>query len=635
MKRPAFLLIIVGLFCIFCSDYNPFENPVNVNMEIIAAKSSIHADSSLSIFTTESLTVVATVRENIDSFTVSAEGNRYWEDTTVAAPISAGEYAFRFSYPDTGDIKITLNTYRNNGDVIPVEFSLNVTSPLAQNSITVEGGTPLSLLSPPVGDNDVIYNWKFQKQDGQPLVLSYPYNSYNTQITDVLSGNTGYLWVEDSLGNKSPEALFNYSYIDTTGPVILCINQGISGDTIVTGAGSFVFKVECNDNLGIGGALVNNTLFTDSTVNIKSTVYYKTFTNMDTLSTYFVAVVKAWDTDNNENTKTFYIRYDINGPKEIILIKNPPYNPYTTDKAFYDIIAAISNPEDDSVIVTINHIEAGSIVNLDTLAGHAEKTVTYTASLQLGSNAIEIAVIDTGNNIIARDTVKLEYISGNEDKVPPYINKIVVNGTEGESHFIPGDLAILELEAYDEHMDSVVINSKLKIEESKYLWKDTLALNGEPQYFFIHLNDSSGNYTNDTVFVMRNYLPIITPAVSWPRTLILGKPWSQTFSVYDADGDSVYIAHVPEVGSTLPDSGSITFTPLGQNASMLTGQVRSQIQANRSTNTMKHTLLLLTGSNIMPTPGTLLLRIPPRPNLINFLSSCLQELIRQTTVFWT
>ena len=89
-------------------------------------------------------------------------------------------------------------------------------------------------------------------------------------------------------------------------------------------------------------------------------------------------------------------------------------------------------------------------------------------------------------------------------------------------------------------------------------------MNGELQYFFIHLNDSSGNYTNDTVFVMRNYLPIITPAVSWPRTLILGKPWSQTFSVYDADGDSVYIAHVPEVGSTLPDSGSITFTPLGQ-----------------------------------------------------------------------
>ena len=185
-------------------------------MEIVADKSSIHADGSLSVFTTESLTVVATVRENIDSFTLSAEGNRYWEDTLIAAPISTGEYTFRFSYPDTGDIKISLNTYRNNGDVIPVEFSLNVTSPLAQNSITVEGGTPFSLSTPPVGDNDVMYNWKFQKQDGQPLVLSYPLSSNNIQISDILSGNTGYLWVEDSLGNTSPEEVFNYIYIYTT-----------------------------------------------------------------------------------------------------------------------------------------------------------------------------------------------------------------------------------------------------------------------------------------------------------------------------------------------------------------------------------------------------------------------------------
>lgn len=564
MKRSVFLLTIVGLFWIFCSDYNPFENPANVNMEIVANKTSIHADSSLSVFTTESLTVIATVRENIDSFTLSALGNRFWEDTAIAAPIAAGEYTFRFSYPDTGNIKITLNTYRRNGDVIPIEFSLNVVSPLAQNSITVEGGTPLTLSTPPVGDNDIMYNWKFQKQDGQPLVLSYPFSSNNTQITDVLSGNIGYLWVKDSIGNKSPEALFNYSYLDTTGPVIICINQGKTGDTIVTGAGSFVFKVECNDNLGIGGALVNSTFFSDSTVNIKSTIYYKTFTNMDTLSTYYVAVVKAWDTDNNESTKTFYIRFDINGPKEVILIKNPPYSPYETGKVFYDIIAAITNPKDDSVFVTVHHYETGSMVTLDTLTGHGEETVTYTASLQTGSNTIEIAVLDTGNSVIAKDTAKLTYKSGSVDNNPPFINKTWVNGIEGKSHFIAGDLAVLEVEAFDEHMDSMVINGKLKTGVSKYLWRDSLALTGMQQYFFIHCNDSSGNYTKDTIKVRQNFLPIITPAVSWPRTLILGKPWSQIFSVYDTDGDSVYVHHVPDPGSTLPDSGSITFAPMGQ-----------------------------------------------------------------------
>jgi hypothetical protein len=140
----------------------------------------------------------------------------------------------------------------------------------------------------------------------------------------------------------------------------------------------------------------------------------------------------------------------------------------------------------------------------------------------------------------------------------------MVNDVEGRQHFIAGGLAILSLEAFDEHMDSVVINGRLKKEESKFQWKDTLALSGEQQYFFIHLNDSSGNATNDTVKVQRNYLPIIYPPVTWPRTLVLGKPWSKTFSVSDADGDSINVIHYPAPASQLPDSGAITFTQRSQ-----------------------------------------------------------------------
>ena len=54
-----------------------------------------------------------------------------------------------------------------------------------------------------------------------------------------------------------------------------------------TGAKTFNFKIECNDGLGVSGAVINDSLnFNDSTVNIKSTLYYKIFEAMDTLFSY-------------------------------------------------------------------------------------------------------------------------------------------------------------------------------------------------------------------------------------------------------------------------------------------------------------------------------------------------------------
>ncbi len=275
----------------------------------------------------------------------------------------------------------------------------------------------------------------------------------------------------------------------------------------------------------------------------------------------FTAVVKAWDTDTNENSRTYYIRYDINGPKEIIFIKYPPQNPYTTNQSTYNIVATIFNPEGESVIVTITHIESGTSAALDTLNGGAEQDASYSASLLLGSNTLIISVHDTGSTVIAKDTVGITYTTGNiVDVIPPYISSITVNGEEGKSHFIAGDYAYLELEAIDENMDSVVINNVLKSPVNQYVWKDTLALTGAPQYFIIHLTDSSGNTTDDTAMVRKNSLPVISSTVSWPKTLIIGRQWSTTFTVNDDDGDSIFIDHVAHIGSSIPQHGVQLFS---------------------------------------------------------------------------
>ncbi len=597
MKRFLLFFFLVIVIWTFCSDYNPFKNPTNVNIVVLEQKTTlkINTINHFSIFTTETLTVAATVKEKVDSFTVVAEGNRYWQRKSFIAPISSGEIMFLFSYSDTGQRKVTLNTYRDNGDVIPLEFSLVITSPLLQEALIVESGRICSLSTPPVGDNDVTYFWHFQKDNSRPFILSYPDALYPVQINDVLIGNTGYLWVEDDSGNISPEVTFSYSFVDTTGPVILCVNEGIKGDTVVTGASSFIFKIECYDGLGIGSALVNDGLFTDSTVNIKSTAYYKTFIAMDTLTSYFPAIVKSWDNGNNESIDTLYIRYDINGPKEVIFIRYPPQNPYTTNQDSYTIFATIFNPVSDSIVVKIEHVETGTSLFLDTLIGNAEKDVTYTAALQAQSNTIVIYVLDKDSltNILAKDTVSIIYTTGIiEDKTPPYIHSVKVNGKEGKSHFIAGSNSYLELEASDEHMDSAFINGELKQEVAKYVWKDTMVLNGAQQFFIIHLVDSSNNTTDDTVRVQRNYLPVIDPLVSWPRTLVIGQPWHTIFMVNDEDGDSVDITHEAGINSSLPDSGAVTFTQLTMRRWMVQWKGSSSI-SNQSVNQLFNTQVVL------------------------------------------
>ncbi len=568
MKHSFFIILFAALLWLFCSEYNPFENPANINVVVVAEKSSLQRDSATNIFTTETLTVIATVREKIDSFTIHAPTNRYWTKQTITAPIADGEYIFLFSYNDSGSATVLLNTYRNNGDIIPQEFSLKINNPLAQSPITIEQGTDFVLSTPAVSDFDTRYHWKFFKESGQPLTFSNATSNYTAQINEPLSGDTGYLWVEDTAGNTSPLTPFTYSTIDTTGPVILCLNKGPIGDTLISGAGTFVFKVECNDGQGIGGALINNENFSDSTLNIKATTYYKTLFNLDTLSGYFLVAVNAWDAKNNHRRDTFFIRYDSNGPKEIITLKNPPTSYYTTNQNPFTIVATVFNPLDTSVTVTIHHREYDSTHLIDTIVKETEQDISFATSLQQGTNTLFINVLDTSNSVIAKDSVFLTFTSGTiVDSIPPFINRITVNGKEGRQHFLPENYAVLALEAFDEQMDSVLINNTLKSAEPghRFLWKDTLALNDSTQFFYIHLIDKMGNRTFDTVEVQRNNLPKITTPVSWPRTLVVGRPWYKEFNVADPNRDLVSIIHYPDPKSALPEPGAITFSQIGPN----------------------------------------------------------------------
>lgn len=551
------------LWWLSCSDqYNPFDNPGNVNIVILESGSSIYTKETITIFTTELLTIIPTVREHIDSFTVATNTNRFWNDTILHAPVKELQYIFRFSYINPGTKKITITNYRDNGDIVPQTFTVQVVSPLIQNDVHGAENDTVSLYTPSVGDDDVQYNWGFERSIGSPLVVPCTTSDYRWKIGLVGIGK-GRLWVSDISGNVSPSIDFAYNFIDTTGPTIIVLNKGAKGDTVATGINTFNFAVQCIDVSGIAGTLINDTLFDDEIVNTDHNVYHKLFSDMSTVDTAIQTIIRSWDNDNNINIDTFYIVYDPEGPTEIIKIRYPQHDPYTTTNKTYTLVAQINNTTDDTIVIALNHNEQSIDIFIDTLVSGEKKELQYTAQLAPDNNVITFYALrkDSLPHIFDRESSTIIYKTGTiEDVTAPYIVSTRVNGKKGRFHYVSRDTAYLELIATDEHMDVVLINGKKRNEVSKNVWVDTLILNGVQQFFSLYLSDTSNNFIIDTVWVQRNNLPEISPPLDLPQSLILGKTWLKYFNVTDVDGDVVSLRHRAAVNSIFPDTNAVTFS---------------------------------------------------------------------------
>ncbi len=137
-------------------------------------------------------------------------------DSTVRARpspvIPAVAFAFYLSFVDTGWQKVTVNTFRKNGDKASVDYLLFCTSPLRQDSIGGDYGDSVLLKTQPVSDGDVVYHWDF----GDGMVFEKNKPADKVQIASFLSGKAGFLWVSDNSGkSNSPKTQFSFSFRDT------------------------------------------------------------------------------------------------------------------------------------------------------------------------------------------------------------------------------------------------------------------------------------------------------------------------------------------------------------------------------------------------------------------------------------
>ncbi len=402
----------VILFAGCVHDYDPFENYSNANVVVSGTPGPklIRNGDSLSVFATETLQVFTTVREKIDSFRVTATGNRYFTDSVLRPPFSV-DYSLLFSFYDTGWASIGITTYRSNNTSVSLPLvKVFAYSPLKQKDVDTVFGTPYLLKTLPVGDDDVLYVWAFGKDTVKRIgtdSIFIPYSDLAHAVVGQL--DTGYLFVSDfSETTLSPKSPFTYLFFKPAPPKIKCTNKvGLSHDTVVTGSDTLVFQFQVTDSSGQGVSVAVNGILVqanDTTGNVytyhETYLGMKAFTNQKAKAVTVTAVDKLGDS----TLATFYLCYESSGPQgDLALIKlaNPTTPALTTriDTLLYDLTVYNYTGDTTTVTTTVTG-PAGKqtgILPIYVFSDSSHKCPWF-VPLGIGSNAIhtQVSIISRG-----------------------------------------------------------------------------------------------------------------------------------------------------------------------------------------------------------------------------------------------
>lgn len=429
--RVLCLVLFAGFLLQCAKDYNPFENYSNANALVLPSASSkaISDSSTLTIFTTETLAVYTSVREKIDSFRVAATGNMYFGDTVIGPPFTKGNYLFQLSYADTGRVSVNVTTYRSNRDSssLVTPLSWYVRSPLWQDSIHKILGSPCTLSTAPVGDDDVLYVWAL----GKDTVVGITSNTYPDPYPllrhiQVGKTDTGYLWVTDLHEEfRSPAVMFTYLFYQPSPPKIKCTNKEVHGDTVITGDDTLTFTFQVIDSSGQGLDSVNVSGTRPQTSD--SVTFYTTFVGMNQYSIQNpkVATITATNKIGQTTDSTFYLCYEATGPHGdlvVFTLVNPPGPTLTTrlDTLLYTV--DVVNYSQNAVSVsTVVHGAGGKQTSLTPIYSFSDSVhkCTWLVPLALGSDTIQTEAAIPERDYSAETTLVIQRSLLAPDTTPP------------------------------------------------------------------------------------------------------------------------------------------------------------------------------------------------------------------------
>ncbi|MBD3393860.1 MAG: hypothetical protein GF410_17760 [Chitinivibrionales bacterium] len=561
----------VAALCLHCAQkYNPFSDSDNAGISIVYA--SMEDGDTVRVFSAETLTVIVTVKELMEEIAVYAGHNRFFDDADTVIESSLFErepFTFRFSFYDTGWQAIRIVARRRNGTTAADTISLFVASPLSQNDIVANEGDSVVLSTPPVGDNDVTYHWRF----GTSTEYTSRACSAGVALSAAVLAGQGLLWVSDGT-HHSPVDTFVFSLTDTVAPHIRVYNQGYQGrDTVLTGDTVFSFKVRITDGaeLGVDSASVNGAAF-DGAYN---GVYYTILDSMHTSpeGSPRMMAVYALDrfTAGNETRDTFWVAFSDTVAQSAgarIVVTTPSADTTTTGADSSYVSGFVEQVSLDSLNLTMSLLVNGTpnttVRGITTDGG----TWEWTIALPADTNAITVRATDNAtSDLVDEKTLVIVKDPGAADTTAPRIIEVLAGGAAADGAFTTRARVGITVRAYDEGMgiDTLTINDSPAAPLADAHWfGDTVALAhvAAGNEIVVRARDASGNDTLVTAIVYRNRTAIVQ-TVPASVNVEAGAGYTDSITAADPDGDTLSFSIVAGPDGLGIDSttGIITWTP--------------------------------------------------------------------------
>lgn len=561
----AFLSLLLS--CI--GTYDPFSDLSNAGV-YIQSRSIDHGDT-VSVFATESLEVIVTVKEEVEELTVGAAGNRLWpgHDTTIAADRFDSEpFVFRISFSDTGWQEIALRALRSDGHRVGETLEVYVSSPLKQSPVSGFFGEPLRLSTPPVGDSDARYVWSF----GAGAVYSSAVCSTRVTVNTATPVDTGWLWVADS-AVRSPGVPFLFSLHDTTPPSVVCVNDGYAGaDTIYSGDSLLGLKVRITDRgrPGVDSASVDGAPFDDT----YGDTYVKFLSGLHHHTSADPLRVNVFALDHyefgNSTTKVFTVIYSDTipvAPGVRLRLDVPSRDSVRTALGTYLISGTIEAVGVDTLPVVVTVQGADSSLSQELRATRAVGEWGCAVDLTLGHNNLTILALDTtGTDTLDVLRRTIIHTADEPDTIGPRIASVLADSVPADGYFTSGSEIALMINAVDEGsgIEQVSVNGESAAAGENGTWfHDTVSVVHRPRGNELRIValDKQGNTAERTVVVFRNRLPLFTRTAA-SSYLTVGSRLIDSVTAVDPDGDEMVISrHEGPSGMEVTAEGSISWMP--------------------------------------------------------------------------
>ncbi len=554
----AFIFLVTGfLFC--TDDYNPFSIE-NASLHIY--EKSFSDNDSISIFSTETLQVIVSVREKVDSFTIHAKENRYWTDTTIRKLHTPEIHTFTFSFRDVGNQKIKINTYRSNGDILTDTFQLYTYTPLNPNNLgNVHFGKKINLKTNPVKDKDILYKWRL----GDFEIVSSKADTSVLFHQNNLS-NIGKLWVYDYRREiYSPVFEFSYNFVDSLPPSITLATEGFEDkDTIRVSEDVFAitFKITDQQLRLVDFAEINEDTF--DIINPRNNTYTKIIRNIKKRNSVPLEV-RAIDNkiNNNDTTRVYTILYDSSaGKAKTTKIRYGTLE--STDTIFVfqrenNIFGFVEDHIHSTVSVSaeINGKKFKDTISVDPKNGEGKWSwQKVQLSKKENLNPLKVSCYDSLGKLLAERTFYLVYDPNGKDETPPVIYSISFDGVSGGKNlfYTQKDTLLLKITAFDEGsgiksflVDGLLIEPSLS---NNYLWEVSIPL-FDANYGFLYDEDKGkpvnlkamdkwGNTDDSLIILFNNHPPTFQRNSNLPWIIKADTTYIDTLRCISDDSDSVF-----------------------------------------------------------------------------------------------